>query len=213
MNKLQKAFWQFIFVALGFLAPIAIHICGVIYWRNAYCGDIQLIKDNSWIIFLSEITTIVILHRIASLLAANIFIRKQFQQIKYLAIAWWIVSYVIVSLATPNYICPNHSSAIKNRLATGVKECVTRLAMGKTTRFKDVTGFTNEDSSYYLFRQSSDPLLGGNTCFAAKGELNRKSAKNTWFELIYNPKTGVTTKTCGNSKALGCKDGNTWSFD
>ena len=32
----------------------------------------------------------------------------------------------------------------------------------------------------------------------------------TWFQISINQVTGEIKKTCGDSKKIGCKEGNTW---
>ena len=113
-----------------------------------------------------------------------------------------------------------HSSAVKNGLVNGIKECIARESKNQTTNFSDVQSFLNPKAySNYVLTQSSDPELK-NSCFGAKAipdpnywEFNWflhnpiMTTDATWYEINY--KNGVAIKTCGKrSKTLGCDKGN-----
>ena len=93
------------------------------------------------------------------------------------------------------------SSAMKNALITGIKECIVRDAENQSTSFSDVFRITQQ---YFYNIQPIDP----NSCFKAKAIS--KSEIQTWYELVYDPETEEVLKTCGDSTKLGCEEGNTW---
>lgn len=110
--------------------------------------------------------------------------------------------YQITTIYGQSIRCPDYSSAVKNRLVNGVKECVVLDADNQTTRFSDVQSFQGKYTKFKI--QSLDP----NSCFKAKAVP--KNDQNTWFEIDLNMKTGKVSKTCGDSSKQGCEEGNTW---
>ena len=119
---------------------------------------------------------------------------------------WWIISFVVVSavlfqaLFPP--VSPRHTSAVKNGLVNGVKECVVRDSDNQTTRFGDVQSFQGNYTQFKI--ESLDP----NSCFKAKAVPTNN--QNTWFQIDLNMETGGVAKTCGDSSKPRCKEGNTW---
>ncbi len=94
------------------------------------------------------------------------------------------------------------SSAVKNVLVNGIKECVVNQADNQTTRFADVQSFQGNYTQFKI--ESLDP----NSCNKAKAVPT--SNQNTWFQIDLNMETGKVSKTCGDSSKVGCKKGNTW---
>ena len=119
---------------------------------------------------------------------------------------WWIISFAVVSAvllpALLSPVSPRYTSAVKNGLANGVKECIVLNADNQTTRFSDVQSFQGNYSQFKI--ESLDP----NSCYKAKAVPTND--KNTWFEIELNTKTGNVSKTCGDSSKPGCGNGNTW---
>ncbi len=119
------------------------------------------------------------------------------------------------------------AETIKNALRNGIKECQMKAADNKLTNFSDSPSF-QETFSGYEIRQIPDPKLVGANCFAARAEPIRIKKQfgsfllpraqvtpeqidlHTWFEIKYDPKTGLLEKTCGDAAKLGCDKGNTW---
>ena len=93
------------------------------------------------------------------------------------------------------------SSAMKNTLIIGIKECIVRDAENQSTSFSDVFRITQQ---YFFNVQPIDP----NSCFKAKAISTSKT--QTWYQLVYDPETQEVLKTCGDSTKLGCEEGNTW---
>ena len=93
------------------------------------------------------------------------------------------------------------SSAMKNVLIAGIKECIVRDAENQSTSFSDVFRNTQQ---YFFNVQPIDP----NSCFKAKAIS--KSKIQSWYQLVYDPETEEVLKTCGDSTKLGCEEGNTW---
>ena len=94
------------------------------------------------------------------------------------------------------------SSALKNTLANGIKECVVRDSENKTTKFYEVQSFSNSISRFKI--QPIDP----NSCFKVKAIPTDK--RYTWFEIDLDIEKGSVSKTCGDSSKPGCEEGNTW---
>jgi hypothetical protein len=119
---------------------------------------------------------------------------------------WWIISFAVVSAvllpALLSPVSPRYTSAVKNGLVNGVKECVIREADNQTTKFKDVRSYSEEYRRFKI--QPLDP----GSCFKAKAFPEDK--RETWFEIELNTKTGNVSKTCGDSSKPGCGNGNTW---
>ena len=119
---------------------------------------------------------------------------------------WWIISFAVVSaVLLPAFQSPrsyNYTTAVKNGLANGVKECIVLNADNQPTRFSDVQSFQGNYSQFKI--ESLDP----NSCYKAKAVPTND--KNTWFEIELNTKTGNVSKTCGDSSKPGCGNGNTW---
>ena len=94
------------------------------------------------------------------------------------------------------------TSALKNGLVNGVKECIVSdgldegVAFARSQAYKgNYTGFTVQ------------PLSGGDgSCYQVEGVPDANEAFG-WFSLVYNPTTGVSTKNCDANYEIGCKSG------
>ena len=110
--------------------------------------------------------------------------------------------FILISCMRTDMSSPKaKSSAMKNALMTGIKECIVRDAENQSTSFSDVFRITQQ---YFFNVQPIDP----NSCFKAKAIS--KSKIQTWYQLVYDPETEEVLKTCGDSTKLGCEEGNTW---
>ena len=110
--------------------------------------------------------------------------------------------FILISCMRTDMSSPKaKSSAMKNALITGIKECIVRDAENQSTSFSDVFRNTQQ---YFFNVQPIDP----NSCFKAKAIS--KSKIQTWYQLVYDPETEEVLKTCGDSTKLGCNKGNTW---
>ena len=96
----------------------------------------------------------------------------------------------------------SYSSAVKNGLVNGIKECVVLNSDNQTTRFSDVQSF---QGNYRRFKIES---LDQNSCYKAKAVPTNN--QNTWFQIDLNMETGKLSKTCGDSSKPGCDKENTW---
>ena len=98
------------------------------------------------------------------------------------------------------------SSAVKNGLVNGIKECVVRDADNKTTNFLDAQSFKSTNLTGFEMKP-----LNINSCFQARAIPKVKFKNvNTWFEIDFNRESGKVSKTCGDQSKRGCKKGNTW---
>ena len=110
--------------------------------------------------------------------------------------------FILISCMRTDMSAPKaKSSAMKNALISGIKECIVRDAENQSTSFSDVFRITQQ---YFFNVQPIDP----NSCFKAKAIS--KSKIQTWYQLVYDPETEEVLKTCGDSTKLGCEEGNTW---
>ena len=110
--------------------------------------------------------------------------------------------FILISCMRTDMSSPKaKSSAMKNALITGIKECIVRDAENQSTSFSDVFRITQQ---YFFNVQPIDP----NSCFKAKAIS--KSKIQTWYQLVYDPETEEVLKTCGDSTKIGCEEGNTW---
>ena len=110
--------------------------------------------------------------------------------------------FILISCMRTDMSSPKaKSSAMKNVLIAGIKECIVRDAENQSTSFSDVFRITLQ---YFFNVQSIDP----NSCFKAKAIS--KSKIQSWYQLVYDPETEEVLKTCGDSTKLGCEEGNTW---
>ena len=110
--------------------------------------------------------------------------------------------FILISCMRTDMSSPKaKSSAMKNALITGIKECIVRDAENQSTSFSDVFRITQQ---YFFNVQPIDP----NSCFKAKAIS--ESEIQTWYQLVYDPETEEVLKTCGDSTKLGCEEGNTW---
>ena len=117
---------------------------------------------------------------------------------------YWLTNsvFIISSVPSPSAM----SSAVKNGLVYGVKECVVRNADDRTTNFLDAQSFSSSNFTGFEIKP-----LNINSCFQAKAIPKVKFKNvNTWFEIKMNTATGEVTKKCGDQSKRGCNKGNTW---
>ena len=120
------------------------------------------------------------------------------------SLLFFVIMPLLLIIANSNFTSSSsiYSSAVKNGLVNGIKECIVRDAENETTKFEDSQAFS---SNYRKFKIKS---LDTNSCFKARATT--KDNKLTWFEIDYDPETGKVSKTCGDSSKPGCDEGNTW---
>ena len=130
-----------------------------------------------------------------------------------LSVIWWLfslffcfISLITISLSLYPVKTVPYDSIVKNVLVNGIKECIVRDVDNQTTRFGDVQSFsTNYSNNYSKFKiESLDP----NSCYKAKAVPTNN--QNTWFKIDMDKKTGIVSRTCGDSSKPGCEEGNTW---
>ena len=117
---------------------------------------------------------------------------------------YWLTNSVLFIASVPS--TSGMSSAVKNGLVNGIKECVVRDADDKTTNFLDAQSFSSSNFTGFEIKP-----LNINSCFQAKAIPKVKFKNvNTWFEIKMNTATGEVTKKCGDQSKRGCNKGNTW---
>ena len=119
---------------------------------------------------------------------------------------WGVISIALISaIITPLFFVvrsPNYTSAVKNALVNGIKECMVKERVNESTNFLDAISFSGNYTKFKI--EPLDP----NSCYEAKAVSTND--KFTWFEIDYDPETGKVSKTCGDSSKPGCEKGNTW---
>ena len=93
------------------------------------------------------------------------------------------------------------TSAVKNGLVNGVKECVVSSSLDMGETFDVSKAFAGQYTSYTVSRNNNE-----NTCYKAYATAASGSGlPNFWIE--YNPTTGVSTKKCSAGSTIGCTNG------
>ena len=135
-------------------------------------------------------------------------LKQSLKAINKLSTTYWILSFffsifIILPLSMGNLNSLDAEvSEIKNTLVNGIKECVVIASDNKTTNFLDPQSFPGN------FRKFKIQPLDPNSCYKAKAVPTNN--QNTWFEIDMDEKTGIVSKTCGDSSKLGCDKENTW---
>ena len=105
----------------------------------------------------------------------------------------------------------NETAYAKNTMITILKECINRSNKDLSTNFEDIKFLI--DAYHESTNRAFDiqPLEGGN-CFnlIAYPPLRERDPSRTWFSINYDPKSGVISKTCGDTSKVGCKKDNNW---
>ena len=94
------------------------------------------------------------------------------------------------------------TSAVKNGLVNGVKECVVSSAMDLGENFLASKAYSGNYTSYNVKMLT----VAGDSCYGAYAEALDTKLPNFWIQ--YDPTTGTSTKSC-NQATIGCKD-NKW---
>ena len=120
---------------------------------------------------------------------------------------WWIISFAVVSaVLLPAFQSPrsyNYSTAVKNGLANGVKECVIRASDDQTTVFADAQSFPGNYNGYTVTAVTG-------TCYSALATNTANPGTEANFTISLAPATGVVTKTCSVASAPGCSAAGDW---
>ena len=117
-------------------------------------------------------------------------------------------------------------TTIKNRLTSGVAECMVREFDNESTNFLDVPSFQRESIIFKI--KPNNILYSSDSCFSAKTkqyEFQYLDFFDSWdpipplkkiptfpvFKIHYSPETGIMKKTCNNLNDFdGCSEENTW---
>ena len=94
------------------------------------------------------------------------------------------------------------TSALKNGLVNGVKECVVSDGLGNGTEFLASRSYQG-DYNGYTVRKRRDTE---DTCYMAEG-IPVDSEAFPWFVIEYDVTNGRTTKICDGNK-VGCSEGS-----
>ena len=101
------------------------------------------------------------------------------------------------------------TSAIKNGLVNGVKECVVSSAMDLGTSFDVSQAYKGNYTSYSL---TNNP--GTTSCYEAYAGADTGTGLPD-FSISYDPTTGISTKWCSSTPrnpnaTVGCTNNSTW---
>ena len=94
------------------------------------------------------------------------------------------------------------TSAVKNGLVNGVKECVVSSALDLGTTFNVSQAFAGNYTSYTV-----DTLNNENTCYKAYASAAGGSGLPD-FWIQYDSATGISTKSCTAGATIGCDNGS-----
>ena len=92
------------------------------------------------------------------------------------------------------------TSAVKNGLTNGIKECIVKYGLDGEEAFNDSQAFKGNYNGYSIGK-----LAGKNSCFQARATPIGGTATSGLprFDITYNKSTGVVTKVCAGS-TVGC---------
>ena len=96
------------------------------------------------------------------------------------------------------------TSALKNGLVNGIKECIVSDGLDEGTTFAVSRAFAGNYTGYTVQMRNGTE----NTCYMVQAVTT--DVNLPWFILEYNPLTGVSTKTCQAARPIGCKADGTW---
>ena len=93
------------------------------------------------------------------------------------------------------------TSAVKNGLTNGIKECIVKYGLDGEEEFDDSQAFKGNYTGYNIVK------LEGDTCFAARATpTGGKTSGLPRFEIVYDNTTGIVEKECEWSE-IGCDEG------
>tara|TARA_Y100001968_G_C19243644_1_gene660736 strand:- start:259 stop:720 length:462 start_codon:yes stop_codon:yes gene_type:complete len=96
------------------------------------------------------------------------------------------------------------TSALKNGLTNGIKECIVSDGLDEGTTFDKSRAFAGNYTGYTVSKRNGSV----DSCY--KVQAASTDTNLPWFVLEYDPLTGVSTKTCDGSKPIGCKSNGSW---
>ena len=92
------------------------------------------------------------------------------------------------------------TSAVKNGLTNGIKECIVVYALEGEEEFSDSQAFVGNYSGYDIIQYDGD------TCFSARATpIEGRDSGLPRFTIEYDRLTGISTKTCAWS-SIGCDE-------
>ena len=91
------------------------------------------------------------------------------------------------------------TSAVKNGLVNGVKECIVSDGLDQGTTYDKSQAFKG-DYTGYTFQKRNQSV---DSCYKAQAVADDPT-NFPWFVIEYDPQTGVTSKSCEGNK-VGCK--------
>ena len=99
------------------------------------------------------------------------------------------------------------TSAVKNGLTNGVKECIVSSGLNEGETFNKSQAYVGNYTGYSVGRYN-----GANSCFQALATpVGGRASGLPYFAIQYTKATGVTVKTCGWS-TVGCDEKSTPSW-
>ena len=100
------------------------------------------------------------------------------------------------------------TSAVKNGLTNGIKECIVEDGLDNGTTWLNSAGnirakaFAGNYSGYSVGKR----LGSVDSCYRVEASPDDSSLP--WFALDYDPITGISTKTCDANSSIGCTSGS-----
>ena len=102
------------------------------------------------------------------------------------------------------------TSAVKNGLTNGIKECVVSSGLGESTQYQISQAFAGNYQGYSVRPLGNASKTAATTnCYAAEAvAITSETSVLPWFTISYDPSNGVVTKNCGltgSTNPPGCK--------
>ena len=102
------------------------------------------------------------------------------------------------------------TSAVKNGLTNGIKECVVSSGLGESTQYNVSQAFKGNYQGYTVRPyQNGDPSAVGTNCYEAEAiPITSEEKVLPWFTITYDPSDGTVQKSCGLTGKVnppGCK--------
>ena len=102
------------------------------------------------------------------------------------------------------------TSAVKNGLTNGIKECVVSSGLGESTQYLVSQAFQGNYQGYTVRPYGNgNPNLATTNCYSSEAiPIAAEASVLPWFTITYDPSNGQVQKACGLTGKVnppGCK--------
>ena len=94
------------------------------------------------------------------------------------------------------------TSAVKQGMVNGVKECIVSDGLDLGTQFNKSKAYAGNYTSFTIGKRNNE-----DTCYKVQA-LPDVGQPFGWFAIEYNATTGTSTKLCDANYNIGCKSGS-----